>query len=385
MTGVDSSPETQHDSSYGEDLESKETGTTLVKHEEGTLPCEKDSKIQTSHLAQLDPSPTTMDPIPVTILAGFLGAGKTTMLNHILSAKHGCKIGVLVNDFGSINVDAELISDIDEGLDGTTMMTLANGCACCSIRTDLMQAVLKLATKTNPPEHIVIEASGVADPKGVYDSFLEREIRNLVLVDGVITVVDAEHALGLEDSEAKLARTQLEGCDLVVLNKVDLVDTDALSKVEGWIRSIKSAPIFHATYGSLPIEVMLGISRPHDYAAIDALSSRPALGHHHHDVSLFETWSYQSREPLSLNILQQLLSHLPTTLFRAKGFVYAADKPNTRLLLQLVGRRAVVSENRPWGKTLPQTRLVFIARSNTCDFDAIQRALQSCEVKGSTS
>jgi hypothetical protein len=149
------------------------------------------------------------------ILAGFLGAGKTTMLNHILSAKHGCKIGVLVNDFGSINVDAELISEIDKGLDGAgIMMTLANGCACCGIRTDLMQAVLKMATKTNPPEHIVIEASGVADPKGVYDSFLEREIRNLVLVDGVITVIDAELVLELEDSEAKLARTQVEGCDL---------------------------------------------------------------------------------------------------------------------------------------------------------------------------
>jgi G3E family GTPase len=211
------------------------------------------------------------------------------MLNHILSAKHGCKIGVLVNDFGSINVDAELISEIDKGLDGAgIMMTLANGCACCGIRTDLMQAMLKMATKTNPPEHIVNEASGVADPKGVYDSFLEREIRNLVLVDGVITVIDAELILELEDSEAKLARTQVEGCDLVVLNKVDLVDTDILSKVEGWIRSIKSAPIFHTTYGSLPIEVMLGVSRPNDCAAIDALSSRSAIGHrHHHDASLF--------------------------------------------------------------------------------------------------
>jgi G3E family GTPase len=385
MAGVDSSPDTQHDSSYGEDLESK-TGTALLKHEEKTLPGKDNSKIQTSHPAQLDPLPTTMDPIPVTILAGFLGAGKTTMLNHILSAKHGRKIGVLVNDFGSINVDAELISEINEGLDGTIMMTLANGCACCSIRTDLMQAVLKMATKANPPEYIVIEASGVADPKGVYDSFLEREIRNMVLVDGVITVVDAEHALGLEGSEAKLARMQLEGCDLVVLNKVDLVDTDTLSKVEGWIRSIKSAPIFHATYGSLPIEVMLGVSRPHDFAAIDALSSGTGRGHHHHhDVSLFETWSYESHEPLSLNILQQLLSHLPTTLFRAKGFVYAVDKPKSRLLLQLVGRRAVVSENRPWGETLPQTRLVFIARSNTCDFDAIKLAMQSCEVKRSAS
>ena len=327
-----------------------------------------------------DTTTRPLSPIPVTILAGFLGAGKTTMLNHILSAEHGRKIGVLVNDFGSINVDAELISEIEDGLDGVAMMTLANGCVCCGIRTDLMQAVLKLASKTDPPEHIVIEASGVADPKGVYDSFLEREIRNLVLVDGVITVVDAEHVLGLECLEAKLARTQVEGSDLVALNKVDLVDSDTLSKVERWIRNVKSgAPIFHSTCGALPIEVLLGVSRPHECVPIDALSSG---GHRHHGASLFETWTYESHNPMILNMLQQLLSHLPTTLFRAKGFVYATDKQSSRLILQLVGRRAVISENHPWGETPPQTRLVFIARSNTCDFDAIQRALQSCEVNG---
>ena len=121
-------------------------------------------------------------PIPVTIVAGFLGAGKTTLLNHILSAEHGRRIGVLVNDFGSINVDAELIHEVEEG-----MMTLANGCVCCSIRTDLIQAVLQLAERDDPPEHILIESSGVADPAGVYEAFLQQEIRNSVLVDGVIT------------------------------------------------------------------------------------------------------------------------------------------------------------------------------------------------------
>ncbi|TWU28896.1 CobW family GTP-binding protein [Novipirellula artificiosorum] len=313
---------------------------------------------------------TELSPIPVTIVAGFLGAGKTTLLNHILSAEHGRRIGVLVNDFGSINVDAELINQVEEG-----MMTLANGCVCCSIRTDLIQAVLQLAERDDPPEHILIESSGVADPAGVYEAFLQTEIRNSVLVDGVITVVDAVHVLGLPDAEAKLARTQVSGGDLIVLNKTDLVDSDTLSNVKDWIREVKpTVQIFDATFGRIPMEVLLGVEHSHESSPGDHTSS----AHHHHDLQ-FETWSYESSEPMNLGLLQQLLNHLPSTLFRAKGFVYAADKPNSRLLLQLVGRRAVLSVDRPWGDSPPQTRLVFIARSETCDFDAIQRVLESCK------
>lgn len=311
-------------------------------------------------------------PIPVTIVAGFLGAGKTTLLNHILSAEHGRRIGVLVNDFGSINVDAELITQVEEG-----MMTLANGCVCCSIRTDLIQAVLQLAERDDRPEHILIESSGVADPAGVYEAFLQQEIRNSVLVDGVITIVDAEHVLGLPDAEAKLARTQVAGGDLIVLNKTDLVNTDTLSNVKDWIREVKpTVQIFDATYGRVPMEVLLGVEHSHESSPDDQSSS----AHHHHDLQ-FETWSYESSEPMNLGLLQQLLNHLPSTLFRAKGFVYAADKPNSRLLLQLVGRRAVLSVDRPWGHSPPQTRLVFIARSGTCDFDAIREALNRFQVK----
>ncbi len=211
-----------------------------------------------------------LSPIPVTIVAGFLGAGKTTLLNHILSAEHGRRIGVLVNDFGSINVDAELIHEVEEG-----MMTLANGCVCCSIRTDLIRAVLQLAERDDPPEHILIESSGVADPAGVYEAFLQQEIRNSVLVDGVITVVDAEHVLGLPDAEAKLARTQVAGGDLIVLNKTDLVDADTLSNVKKWIREVKpKVQIFNATFGRIPMEVLLGVEHSHESSPDDQSSSR---------------------------------------------------------------------------------------------------------------
>ena len=312
-------------------------------------------------------------PIPVTVVAGFLGAGKTTLLNHILTAEHGRRIGVLVNDFGSINVDAELITEVEDG-----MMTLANGCVCCSIRMDLIQAVLKLADRVDRPEHIVIESSGVADPKGVYEAFLESEIRNAVLVDGVLTVVDAEHALGTPDEEAVLARAQVAGGDLIVLNKTDLVDAATLKNVKDWIREIRPAvQILETSYCRVPIEVLLGLEH------LEGASPDSHAASHHHDHGLdFETWSFESCRPIHLDLLQQLLSHLPATVFRAKGFVYAVEEPHSRLLLQLVGRRAVVSVNQPWGEASPQTRLVFIARGGTCDFAAIDNALQQCQEGG---
>ena len=310
------------------------------------------------------------EPIPVTVVAGFLGAGKTTLLNHILTAEHGRRIGVLVNDFGSINIDAELVTEVEEGI-----ITLVGGCVCCIIRTDLIQAVLQLANRADRPEHIVIESSGVANPTGVFEAFLQPMIRNEVLIDGVITVVDAEHALGIPDEEAGLARAQVAGGDLIVLNKTDLVDSATTSRVKEWIRDIRpSVGILDATYCRVPIEVLIGVDRVHAPSPI----GDGAAGEDDHGVH-FETWSYESSTPLRLDLLRQLLNHLPRTVFRAKGFVYTADKPRMRLLLQMVGRRAVVSANRPWGEDSPRTRLVFIARSGTCDFPAIGKALKSCE------
>ncbi len=310
-----------------------------------------------------------VNPIPVTIVAGFLGAGKTTLLNHILTAEHGRRIGVLVNDFGSINVDAELVSEVEDG-----MMTLANGCVCCAIRVDLIRAVLNLADRPEPPEHIVIECSGVADPKSVYEAFLEQEIRNMVLVDGVLTVVDAEQVLGLPEKEADLARAQVAGADLIILNKTDLVDSTVLNKVDDWLSAIKpTVQILKTTHCQAPIEILLGLEHQQDTVSNDHAS----VHHHHHELD-FETWSFESYNPLSLVLLQDLLNHLPTTVFRAKGFLYTTDKPADRLLLQMVGRRAVISVNRQWQSERPQTRLVFIARSGTCDFPVIERALNSC-------
>ena len=330
---------------------------------------------QTTDGKSNDPS----TPIPVTILAGFLGAGKTTLLNHILTSDHGRRIAVVVNDFGAINIDADLVADVRDGV-----ISLANGCICCAIRHDLIGAVLKLSDLPDRPDHIVIESSGVADPDGVYRSFLQPEIRNDVLVDGVLTVVDAEQILKIPEQESKLAEAQVAGADLIILNKIDLVDPATVVQVENWIRDLnKRAQILPAEQCRLPIEVLLGIEagkvlQDDEQKPANSQALAPDDHDHHHD-SAFESWSHESSKPIRLSRLNEVLNHLPAEVFRAKGFVYSSDHPETRLLLQMVGKRAVLSAERSWGVAVPSTRLVFIARKGACNVAAIKQALDQSE------
>ena len=168
---------------------------------------------------------------PVTVLTGFLGAGKTTLLNRILNGDHGMKVGVLVNDFGSINIDADLVVDVE-----SDVISLANGCVCCSIRDDLSEAVIQVIERPERPEYILLEASGVAEPTGIALTFADDpSLIDRVRLDSIICVVDAEQVFAAPE-QMELKIWQVATADMLILNKTDLVGREQIERITGLAR-----------------------------------------------------------------------------------------------------------------------------------------------------
>ena len=316
---------------------------------------------------------------PLTIITGFLGAGKTTLLNRILSADHGLRIAVLVNDFGAVNIDAAMIVNVE----GETY-SLSNGCICCTIREDLVKAVLDVLNRPDQPEYIVIETSGVSDPLEV--ALTLRPI-NAIAIDSILTVIDAEQIASLERQYAVLAMNQVGMADIVILNKVDLVDAAGLAKARAYIKRVMpDARIYETTHAAVPLPLILNVG------AFDAerLASRAPDGvhvheagesadHDHPDHSLaFSTWTYTSPKPMSLKALQRMVENLPDSIYRAKGTVYLADEPDNPSALQVVGRRASITpQSGGWNSRLPVNQLVFIGTHGGIDPEMLASQLEA--------
>jgi G3E family GTPase len=308
--------------------------------------------------------------IPLTILTGFLGAGKTTLLNRLLNGAHGLRVAVLVNDFGSVNIDAELVVGVEDD-----MISLANGCVCCEIRDDLVSAVERLVTSPEPPEHVVLEASGVADPASIWATFAGSRHPEWLRLDGVVCVVDTEQIFEHLDEAADLLMLkarQIGFADLVVLNKVDLAGAARLDWVRRWIHTMSDrVRLVEATHGDVPLEVLLG--EDHERAEV-------AGSHHHEDHAhgtRFSTWTYETDRRFDRAALQEMIRReLPGSVLRCKGFVHVDGATPPRMVLQAVGRRSeLLPAASPSSSTMSQ--IVAIATSEL-DEDRLRRAFDAC-------
>lgn len=311
----------------------------------------------------------TQTPIPVTLVSGFLGSGKTTLLNHILSSDHGLRMAVMVNDFGAINIDSDLIVSQTQ-----TTVSLANGCVCCTVESDLIEQLGRLlSNRQNRPEYILIEASGVSSPGKIARTLKYPQFRDALAIDSIITVVDTEQFEQLEGDMAQLAMDQLDVADIIVLNKVDRVERHQIEALKcRWL--YPSARILECQYGDVALELILGVGRSDP----SPLNLQQQASDH---SSLFESWSFASDRPMALEPLRATLAQLPVSIYRAKGTVHIAEVPEMRFVMHLVGSRCEILPDRPWGDDTPHTQLVCIGKRGTLARQALEESFEACAVQ----
>lgn len=292
--------------------------------------------------------------VPVLVVTGFLGAGKTTFINQLLQRADGRRISAIVNDFGAINIDAELIADAAD-----TVVGLKNGCICCSLQGDLLRTLKLVLSQPVQPDHIVIEASGVADPRGITETLMDPILWHDIRLDAVVAVVDAEEvAANPARLRDELWRAQVEAADFIALSKTRESSDEALRAELVWLNKTL---VFETDGDALPIEALLVIDRP-----------QPVPGQAKVGASRFTSIEWQSSGPVGLDRFQAAIDRLAPKLIRAKGIVSFVERPGQSFLLQLVGRRATL---RPFPKFEPDCRLVLIAEASVLDAETAHAGL----------
>jgi G3E family GTPase len=327
--------------------------------------------------------------MPVTIITGFLGSGKTTLLNQILKNRQDLKVAVLVNEFGDINIDSQLLVNIEDD-----MVELSNGCICCTINDSLVDAVYSVLERADKIDYMVIETTGVADPLPIALSFLGTELKHITRLDSIITVIDAE-AFTPECFDSEAVISQVQYGDIILLNKTDLVSESQVDELEQYLRQTKSkARILRSQHGEIPLPLILDVElaesaiyqpkpksheHSHEHDHHEHSHEHDHHEHHHSDHLAndgFISVSFQSDRRFDLDKFTHFLDKvMPVDVFRAKG-VLSFDAQDMRFIFQLSGKRYELNYDHRKQPTTNQ--MVLIGRN--LDAQLLHRQLQECLV-----
>ena len=313
--------------------------------------------------------------MPVTIITGFLGSGKTTLLNQILLNKDNLKVAVLVNEFGDINIDEQLLISVD-----TDMVELDNGCICCTINDSLVDAVYRVLEREEKVDYLVIETTGLADPLPIILTFLGTELKFLTSLDAVVTVVDAA-AFDAQHFESDAALKQIRYGDIVILNKIDLATGEKITELKAFLEEVKPGfRILESEYSKVPLPLVLdiGLTQADNYQGkISEFRRDKSAFKDHLDKDGFNFVSFQSDRPFKIDKFEHFLTQqLPNNIFRAKGILWFQESP-ARHIFQLSGPRYDLQAD-DW-TSHPKNELVFIGRN--LDKSLIEQQLDECLVE----
>ncbi|MET4608518.1 G3E family GTPase [Bradyrhizobium sp. JR4.1] len=304
-------------------------------------------------------------PVPILLVTGFLGAGKTTVVNHLLAHAEGRRIAAVVNDFGAINIDAELIAGASDGV-----VSLANGCICCSLEGDLLHTLATLLRRDPKPEYIVIETSGVADPADIVRNLMDPVIVREAPLETVLCVMDAATPPATLDDA--LHRSQLRVADIVALSKLDLANEGAGSRMREAIRAQRvPAVVVDAPHGEIPSALLFPATVDRAPPLREPGPKRPA-------EQRFETLSWTSDQPISLVRLQQAIGRLAPKLARAKGLFETVEQPGRQMVFQFAAGRATLAPGEVPMSGAPRARIVFIAELGVLSKAELDGIMETC-------